>query len=211
MSGPKGRKEDEGVPFVDVVERGAIAIVVEVDVDERLRVLREASKDGEEDRLLPHGRIAHLEDREEDLVEEDLDLLLELGAHPAQHAPEDLATEFKDLDDGGDGVPREGEAEVLLDGVDEGRPFARRVRVDDDVGVDEHGEVVREDGEDEVERQELRAHGVRFEIAFAAGKRVVVSVLVGRRRERGRTYLSAPRGFIESLQRARKTRNASLM
>lgn len=68
--------DDLDESFVDVLDGGSVAIVVEVDLDEGLRILGESEEDGEDGGLLLDGGSSHLEDGEEDLVEEDFDLFL---------------------------------------------------------------------------------------------------------------------------------------
>lgn len=84
--------DDLNDPLVDVFERGPVAVVVEVDLDQRLRVLRQARENVEDERLLFDGGRSHLENGEEDLVEQDLDLFLqkvkEAGNLPSAAAKE---------------------------------------------------------------------------------------------------------------------------
>jgi hypothetical protein len=169
MEFKRRRERRRSAPFVDVVERGTIAVVVEVDVDERLRVLSETTNEGKKEALLPNRRIAHLKDGKKDLVEEHLDFLLELLPHTAKHPAEDLARELENLDHRRDGVAGEGEAEVLLHGGEERRSVARGGRDDGDVRVDEEVHVVVEDGKDEVEGKELRTHRGRLEVSLGFG------------------------------------------
>ena len=101
---------------------------------------------------MSNGRRAHLEDREEDLVQKYFDLFLEFLTHTAQHSTEDFAGELEDLDDGGNGVSGEGEAEVLFRRSEERGSISRSGGNDGDVRIDEQGHVVVKDSENEVER-----------------------------------------------------------
>lgn len=62
--------------LVNVLDRRPVAVVVEIDLDERLRVLREPEEDIENERLLFDSRRSHLEDRQENLVQKNLDFFL---------------------------------------------------------------------------------------------------------------------------------------
>lgn len=91
---------------------------------------------------------------------------LHLPSQPLEDVPEDLYTELEDLSDGGDGVPTETEAKVLLGRLNEGSSRRARRR-DEDLRRGEEADVGLEDGEDEVEGEELGSHGVGLDVAFA--------------------------------------------
>ena len=65
-----------GLLLVDVVRGLAVAVVVEVDLDQRLRVLAQAPEHTHDDGLLLQRRRLHLEDRNENLVEKHFNLFL---------------------------------------------------------------------------------------------------------------------------------------
>ena len=94
---------------------------------------------------------------------------LHLPSQSLEDVPEDLHAELEDLSDGGDRVPTETEAEVLLGRLDEGSSRRARRR-DEDLRGGEESDVGLEDSEDEVEREEFGSHGVGFDVAFAEGK-----------------------------------------
>lgn len=141
--------DEEYIPFVDVFGGVPIAVIVEVDLHEGLRILSQSIEHGEQDRLLPQGRSPHLKNGQEDLIEKDLDLFLqgdvsdfsqsacrtdsdlEFGAHAHQDSPEDLDADLEYLGHRADGVSTETEAEVLLGSVKERRSLIGRGRVDD--------------------------------------------------------------------------------
>jgi hypothetical protein len=62
--------------LVDVVNRLAVAVVVEINLNESLWVLAKLNKHAQEDALLLESGCLHLEYGDEDLVQEHFDLFL---------------------------------------------------------------------------------------------------------------------------------------
>lgn len=75
MGGPDAG-DDVDESFVDVVERGTVAVVVDVDLDQSLWVQPQPTEDGEQKGLLSDRRVSHFEDGKEDLVQENFNLFL---------------------------------------------------------------------------------------------------------------------------------------
>jgi hypothetical protein len=130
--------DDVDEPFVNVFHRRPVAIVIDIDVHQRLRILTQTKVGGEQRRLLTKGRMTHFQDGDIDLVEQDLDLFLqrsgktlsvesidsdgsltrishlELRSETLQHTPKDLGTQIKYLVDGRQRIPANSQTEVLL-------------------------------------------------------------------------------------------------
>jgi len=138
------------LPLVEIrVERVGIAVIVEVDLEDRVRNTDNLAQRVEQQDLLLGGRVLGLEDLEEDLLEHDVDLVLELGRELGQEHVEDLERVHEH---GGHGVERvadHGQDEVLLHRGD--KDLARLERV---VGR-------LEDLQEQLQRQNLGAHGER--------------------------------------------------
>ena len=104
--------------LIDILQGGSITIVIDIQLDQSLRILTDSNKDTENQRFLSNGRMSHFEYRDKDLVQQDFNLFLNhqqslrclthlhLSTHRFEHTPKDLDTEFKDLVDRTDGVPR---------------------------------------------------------------------------------------------------------
>lgn len=92
---------------------------------------------------------------------------LHLRPHRLEHTPEDLHAELKHLVHGGDSVPAQAEAEVLLGRLQERSHLEGRIGRDANSRVDKEVGVRAENSEDEVEGQKLGPHGVRAEVTFA--------------------------------------------
>jgi hypothetical protein len=65
--------------LVDILQRGTVAIVVDVELDKGLGVLTQADKDSEDERFLANGRVLHFQYRDEYFVQQHLDLFLTLS------------------------------------------------------------------------------------------------------------------------------------
>lgn len=62
--------------FVDVVRSFAVTIVVEINLYQSLRILTQTREHPQYNRLLFQCRCTHLQDRDEDLVQKNLNLFL---------------------------------------------------------------------------------------------------------------------------------------
>ena len=96
-----------------------VAVVVEEEVDDELRLADEHAErlDGEE--LLLAGRVGGLEDAQQNVREEDPNLRLEMVLEVPDERHKDVERELQDGRVGRDAILEEREAEVLADGPDE--------------------------------------------------------------------------------------------
>lgn len=107
--------------------------------------------------MLERG-IRSLQNIEEDLLEEHLDLHLQVHLEIRQQRQKNGQRQFEHLRNGTDAVLRQCDAQILLDGRDE------------HVVGTKYGTGVLEDGEEELEGEDLGAEFVRFGIGRAFGK-----------------------------------------
>lgn len=95
---------------------------------------------------------------------------LEIGSHILDHQPKDLAADIKYPVDRARAIASDAETEVELDGLKETRGFVAFRILNRTQGRSEDGNVVVEEGVDEVEGDELGAHRLAADIVELIGR-----------------------------------------